>query len=134
MSAHVHIGNVLDARGDRTGAREVYYRARSLIREAFGEDHPRVGHVEFNLARLAMAEGRLDEAREHLDVASSIYLRTLGHERREQGDREEGGRRGGLHRMPVVRPGRPKGLAPAPALRPTGGSSSHYRRRRRGRG
>ena len=82
------IGNVLDARGDRTGAREVYYRARSLIREAFGEDHPRVGHVEFNLARLAMAEGRLDEAREHLDVASSIYLRTLGHERREQGDVE----------------------------------------------
>jgi serine/threonine protein kinase/tetratricopeptide (TPR) repeat protein len=82
------IGNVLDARGDRAGAREVYYRARALIRDAFGEGHPRVGHVEYNLARLAIAEGRLDEARLALDTASAIYVRALGRDRREIGDVE----------------------------------------------
>jgi serine/threonine protein kinase/tetratricopeptide (TPR) repeat protein len=82
------IGNVLDARGDRVGAREVYYRARALIRDAFGEGHPRVGHVEYNLARLAIGEGRLDEARLQLDTASAIYVRALGSDRREIGDVE----------------------------------------------
>ncbi|MFV8756256.1 protein kinase domain-containing protein [Nannocystaceae bacterium ST9] len=82
------IGNVLDARGDRVGAREVYYRARALIREAFGEGHPRLGHVEFNLARLALSEGRLDEARVQLDTAAAIYVEALGRDRRELGDVE----------------------------------------------
>jgi serine/threonine protein kinase len=82
------IANVLDARGDRAGAREVYLRARALVREAFGEGHPRLGHVEFNLARLASSDGRVDEARTHLDAAAAIYAQALGRERRELGDVE----------------------------------------------
>ncbi len=82
------IGNVLDARGDQAGAREVYDHAGTLIRAAFGEGHPRVGHVEFNLARMAIGEGRLDDARVHLDLASAIYVRALGNDRREVGDVE----------------------------------------------
>jgi serine/threonine protein kinase/tetratricopeptide (TPR) repeat protein len=80
------LGNALADRGDVPGARRAYEQAVEASLVAFGEGHPRVGNAHFNLARLAMVDGNLEEAREQADRAFIIFFAAAhGDNRRDVG-------------------------------------------------
>jgi tetratricopeptide (TPR) repeat protein len=70
----------LQRRGDHERARAEGMAALSLARDRYGARSPVVGDRHFNLGLLALEEGRLEEAQEHIELAHAIHAEAFGRE------------------------------------------------------
>jgi serine/threonine-protein kinase len=77
-----NLASAYEDMGDYAAAEPMFRRSLQLRRAGQDPDSPLIANAEYNLARLLLKQGRLDEAREHDAQAVAIYRKRHGEDDR----------------------------------------------------